>query len=61
VTASRSARRRSASRDRYARRNFLVPILVFDGFGALNGHLLECCKAARSADNGERYRHRPDP
>ena len=28
----------------YARRNFLVPIPVFDSFEALNAHLLECCR-----------------
>jgi transposase len=28
----------------YARRNFLVPIPVFDSFEALNGHLLNCCR-----------------
>ena len=28
----------------YARRNFLVPIPVFDSFEALNTHLLECCR-----------------
>ena len=27
----------------YARRNFLVPVPVFDSFEALNAHLLECC------------------
>ena len=27
----------------YARRNFLVPIPVFESFEALNAHLLECC------------------
>jgi hypothetical protein len=33
----------------YARRNFLVPIPVFESFEALNGHLLECCRR-RMAD-----------
>jgi transposase len=33
----------------YARRNFLVPIPVFDSFAALNAHLLECCRR-RMAD-----------
>ena len=33
----------------YARRNFLVPIPVFDSFEALNAHLLECCRR-RMAD-----------
>jgi transposase len=28
----------------YARRNFLVPIPVFESFAALNAHLLECCR-----------------
>lgn len=28
----------------YARRNFLVPIPVFESFDALNAHLLECCR-----------------
>jgi transposase len=28
----------------YARRNFLVPIPVFDSFEALNVHLLDCCR-----------------
>jgi transposase len=28
----------------YVRRNFLVPIPVFDSFEALNAHLLECCR-----------------
>jgi transposase len=28
----------------YARRNFLVPIPVFDGFEALNAHLEACCR-----------------
>jgi len=28
----------------FARRNFLVPIPVFDSFEALNAHLLECCR-----------------
>src|ERR1700750_3014172 len=27
----------------YARRNFMMPIPVFDSFEALNTHLLECC------------------
>ena len=29
----------------HARRNFLVPIPVFESFEALNAHLLECCHA----------------
>jgi transposase len=33
----------------YARRNFLVPIPVFESFEALNAHLLECC-GRRMAD-----------
>jgi hypothetical protein len=33
----------------YARRNFLVPIPVFESFEALNVHLLECCRR-RMAD-----------
>ena len=33
----------------YARRNFLVPIPVFDSFEALNAHLLDCCRK-RMAD-----------
>ena len=28
----------------YARRNFLVPLPVFDSFEALNTHLLDCCR-----------------
>jgi hypothetical protein len=28
----------------YARRNFLVPIPVFDSFEALNAYLLDCCR-----------------
>jgi transposase len=32
----------------YARRNFLVPIPVFDSFAALNAHLLECCRKRMS-------------
>src|SRR6266481_5325904 len=28
----------------YARRNFLVPIPVFESFEALNAYLLECCR-----------------
>ena len=28
----------------YARRNYLVPIPVFESFEALNAHLLECCR-----------------
>ena len=27
----------------YARRNFMVPVPVFDSFAALNAHLAECC------------------
>ncbi len=33
----------------YARRNFLVPIPMFESFEALNAHLLECCRR-RMAD-----------
>jgi hypothetical protein len=33
----------------YARRNFLVPIPVFESFEALNSYLLECCRR-RMAD-----------
>jgi hypothetical protein len=32
----------------YARRNFLVPIPVFESFEALNGYLLECCRRRRA-------------
>lgn len=32
----------------FARRNFLVPIPVFDSFEALNGHLLACCRKRMS-------------
>jgi hypothetical protein len=32
----------------FARRNFLVPIPVFDSFAALNAHLLECCRKRMS-------------
>lgn len=28
----------------YARRNFLVPIPVFESFAAMNAHLVECCR-----------------
>jgi transposase len=28
----------------YARRNFMVPIPVFDSFAALNAHLADCCR-----------------
>src|SRR4051812_11478589 len=28
----------------YARRNFLVPIPVFESFAALNAHLVDCCR-----------------
>jgi len=28
----------------YARRNFLVPLPVFESFEALNAHLLDCCR-----------------
>ena len=31
----------------YARRNFLVPIPVFENFEALNAHLLQCCRRRR--------------
>jgi hypothetical protein len=34
----------------YARRNFLVPIPVFESFEALNAYLLECCRQ-RMADS----------
>src|SRR5271156_180173 len=33
----------------YARRNFLVPLPVFESFEALNGYLVECCRR-RMAD-----------
>ena len=33
----------------YARRNFMVPVPVFDSFAALNAHLAECC-AKRMAE-----------
>jgi hypothetical protein len=32
----------------FARRNFLVPIPVFDSFEALNAHLLACCRRRMS-------------
>ena len=32
----------------YARRNFLVPIPVFESFEALNAHLLDCCRKRMS-------------
>ena len=32
----------------YARRNFLVPVPVFDSFEALNAHLIACCKRRMS-------------
>ena len=32
----------------YARRNFLVPLPVFESFEALNGYLLECCRRRRA-------------
>jgi hypothetical protein len=32
----------------YARRNFLVPIPVFDSFAVLNEHLLGCCRKRMS-------------
>ena len=45
----------------YARRNFMVPVPVFDTFAALNEHLAECCRGRRgeilrghSATIGER-------
>ena len=45
----------------YARRNFMVPIPVFDTFAALNAHLAACCRGRRgeilrghSATIGER-------
>src|SRR5262249_52373594 len=28
----------------YARRNFMVPIPVFESFEAFNAHLLDCCR-----------------
>ena len=28
----------------FARRNFMVPVPVFDSFAALNGHLTDCCR-----------------
>jgi transposase len=40
----------------YARRNFLVPIPVFESFEALNAYLLECCRrrmADRLRDHGD--------
>ena len=36
----------------YARRNFLVPMPVFESFEALNAHLLDCCRRA----HGDRLR-----
>jgi len=48
----------------YARRNFLVPIPVFESFEALNLYLLECCRArmaerlsGHAATIGERLEH----
>jgi transposase len=48
----------------YARRNFLVPIPVFESFAALNAHLLECCRRrmadclrGHDATIGERLEH----
>jgi len=48
----------------YARRNFLVPIPVFESFEALNAYLLECCRArmaerlrGHAATIGERLEH----
>ncbi|KUO66925.1 MAG: transposase [Alphaproteobacteria bacterium BRH_c36] len=38
----------------YARRNFLVPIPVFESFEALNAHLLACCRQRQ----GDRLRGR---
>jgi transposase len=38
----------------YARRNFLVPIPVFDSFEVLNAHLLDCCRK-RMADRLRGY------
>ena len=32
----------------FARRNFLVPIPVFDSFAVLNEHLLACCRKRMS-------------
>jgi hypothetical protein len=32
----------------YARRNFFVPIPVFESFEALNVHLMDCCRRRRS-------------
>ena len=32
----------------FARRNFLVPIPVFDSFAALNAHLADCCRKRMS-------------
>jgi len=40
----------------FARRNFLVPIPVFDSFAALNEHLLACCRKRMS----ERLRGRTE-
>src|SRR6202043_3262396 len=33
----------------YARRNYLVPIPMFESFEALNAHLLECCRRRMTA------------
>ena len=48
----------------YARRNFLVPIPVFESFEALNAYLLECCRArmaerlrGHASTIGERLEH----
>lgn len=32
----------------YARRNFMVPVPVFESFAALNAHLADCCRKRRS-------------
>ena len=41
--SKRSAKTTSNEHNGYARRNFLVPIPVFESF-AMNAHLLECCR-----------------
>ena len=38
----------------YARRNFLVPIPVFESFEALNAHLLECCRRRMAGERLDR-------
>jgi len=57
-----SSFRGSKSKDcsAYARRNFLVPIPVFESFEALNAHLLDCCRRLgdRLRGHGEKISER---